>query len=105
MHHQAGGADALQLGAHGGQEGAQVADLGLPCGVLDDGGALGRHRRHEHVLGRPHAGELEGDVGAHQPVAAALQVAVLQVEHRSQLGQAPQVDVDRPGSEVVAARQ
>ena len=42
----------------------QIGDLGLTRRVVDHGRALGQDGRHQHVLGRADARELEQDAGA-----------------------------------------
>ena len=58
-------ARADDLRAHAVEERGEVGDLGLAGGVLDDGVALGEHRRAHQVLGGADARELE-----HVPRAA-----------------------------------
>ena len=43
---------------------AQVDDLRLAGDVVDHRGAVGQHRRHHQVLGRPDRGEVQPQVGA-----------------------------------------
>ena len=99
------GPSTLDVGTHRRQHRAQVGDLGLAGRVVDDGRSLGVHRRGEDVLGRPDTGELEGDVGTVQAIGSGFDVAVLHLEGRSHRLEPLQVHVDRPASEVVAARQ
>ena len=48
--------------AHRVEELGEVADLGFARGVLDDGRPAAGHGRHEQVLGRAHAREVEHHV-------------------------------------------
>ena len=48
------GADAPDPRAHGDEAMAEVDDLGLARGVAQNRLALGKARRHQQVLGRPH---------------------------------------------------
>ena len=61
----------IDLRAHAVEERGEVGDLGLARRVLDDGRALGEHRRAHQVLGRADARELEHDARAGEPVARA----------------------------------
>ena len=59
-------ARAEDVRAHAVEERGEVGDLGLAGRVVDDGRALGAHGRHQDVLGRADARELEQDAGADQ---------------------------------------
>ena len=59
-------ARADDLRAHAVEERGEVGDLRLARRVLDDGRALGEHRRGHQVLGRADARELEHDARAVQ---------------------------------------
>ena len=99
-------ADALDLRAHADQEVAQVDDLGLAGRVVERRRPLGQRGRHDDVLGRTDARELERDVGAPQPVVGdGVEVVVVDGEPGAERLEAGHVEVDRPGAEVVAARQ
>ena len=54
-----GRADAVDARAHLDEHPAEVDDLGLARGVVDDGDAVGEHRGHQHVLGGADAREVE----------------------------------------------
>ena len=75
-------ARALDARPHRGEEGGEVADLGLAGRVLDDGRPLGEHRRHQDVVGRGVARELEHDAGRRSGPrrSGPLDVAVLGLE-------------------------
>ncbi len=85
------------------EESGQVGDLGLAGGVVDDRGPLGQDRGHERVLRGTHAGELEQDPGAVEPVGRCLDVPVRRLESGTQLFEPAQVHVDGSWPEVVAA--
>ena len=53
------------------QELAQVGDLGFAGRVVDRRAPVGEHGGGHEVLGRADARELEGDVGAVQPIGDA----------------------------------
>ena len=91
-------------GPHGVEEVGQVPHLGLAGGVLDDGGPLGQHRGHQHVVGAGVAGVLEHHPVAHQPghrrhrrVDPALDVAVGRGERGAHRLEGVEVHVDRAG--------
>ena len=105
MHDQRRRSGAFDVGAHRGQHRAQVGDLGLARRVVDDRRALRVHCRREDVLRRPDTGELEGDIGAAQPISRCLDVAVLQFERGTHRFETFDVHVDRTAAEVVTAGQ
>ena len=84
---------------------AQVDDLGFAGGVVDHGLALGEHRRHEDVLGRPDRREVEPDPGALEFVGARDDAAVLDLAVRAEQAQPGLVHVQRPRPDRVSARQ
>ena len=57
-------AGAAHLRAHGAQGGAEIGDLRLTGGVLDDRLALGERRHHHQVLGGADRGQIEMDARA-----------------------------------------
>ena len=78
---------------------AQVDDLRLAGGVVDDRRALGEDGGHQDVLGRADAREVEPDRGAGAALGALRdQVAVLAVERRPEPRQPGHVDVERRAS-------
>ena len=96
----------VDLGAHGVEEVAEVGDLGLAGGVVEHRRALGVHGGHQDVLGGADARELEGDVGpeeARRPGPRGSRGAARTCAPSA--SRPSQVHVDRPGAEVVAARQ
>ena len=95
------GADDLR--AHAVEERREVGDLGLAGRVVDDGGALGAHRRHQDVLGRTDARELEQDPRAHQLPGVAVDEPVARREGGAEVLQPAHVEIDRARTEVVAA--
>ena len=97
------GPGAQDVGPHPVEEGGQVGQLGLLGRVLDDGGALGQHRGHQRVLGRPDARELQDDPCPAQAVGPGLDEAVLGVELDAEAAQRAQVPVDGALAEVVAS--
>ena len=82
---------------------AQVGDLGLAGGVVDDGRALRPHGSHHEVLGCANRWELEQHTGALQILGTGVDVAVRRVELGTEFLQATHVHVDRPGTEIIAA--
>ena len=72
---------------------------------MDRGHAAGEHGRGEQVLGGAHAGEVEGDLGAVQPIGGRLDVAIAGLEPRPHRLEAGDVHVDRSCPEVVATGQ
>ena len=93
------------VATHRAQQGGEVLYLGFPGRVLDHRRPLGEHRRRQDVVRRRVARVLEDDARADEAVAAPLDVAVLRRELGAQLAERPQVHVDRPRAEVVAAGQ
>ena len=74
--------------------------------VVQRGRALGEGGRHDDVLGRADARELEHDVVAEQPgVGHRVQVVVAEGEAGAQRLQPLEVHVDRSRPEVVPARE
>jgi hypothetical protein len=98
------GAGAGDLGAHLVQHHAEVLDLGLARGVLDDGAALGERRRHHQVLAAGHGRHVEDDRRALQPLALDVDVAVIEDDLGAHRGEPLQVLIDRPRADGAAAR-
>ncbi len=84
---------------------AERGDLGLAGRVLDDGRALGEHRRAHQVLGRADARELEHRARAVQKLGVRLDVAVRDLHVRAHRLEPAQVHVDLAAPDVVAARE
>ena len=105
LHDERGRARALDPGSHAAEELAEIEDFGLPCCVVDHGGALGGNCGHQQVLGGPHAGELQHDPPAQQLGGRGLDIAVHDVHHRAQLHQSLHMHVYGSGTEVVAPGQ
>ena len=71
---------ALDPRAHLDQHLADVDDLRLPGGVVDDGDALGQDRGHQEVLRRPDAREVQPDLAAVQRAGLGDEEPVLVLE-------------------------
>ena len=98
-------ARACDARPHGHEHVRKIHDLGFARSVLYDRGALGRHGGHEQVLGCSHAGEVEYDVRAVQPVGrAGLKEAVVDGELHADGLEAHQVHVDLASADLTAAR-
>ena len=97
------GAGALDHGAHALQEVAEIDDLGLSRGVLDDRLAVGRRGGHEEVLGGADAGVVERDDRPLELRTADLDEAVVDLDGRAELLEAADVEVDAPRPDVAAA--
>src|SRR6266404_2113199 len=96
------GADAVDAGAHRGQELARFLDVRLARRVAQHGGALGQRRRQHDVLRRRHARLVQQDVGAAQRPAAQHEPVVLLNDGAERL-QPEHVGVDTPAADLVAA--
>ena len=72
------GADAFDLGPHGGEEPGQVRHFGLLGGVDDSSGTLGQRGGHHQVFGAGNRGQVQGDVGAVQALGLGLHVPLVQ---------------------------
>ena len=72
-------ASARDLGAHLIEHRAQVDDVGFARGIVDRRDALGHHRGHQDVLGRPDRRELELNLCAAQVICLGDHTAVLDV--------------------------
>ena len=99
------GAGAVDAGAHGDEHRAEVDDLRLAGGVVDDRGALGQHRRHDQVLGGPDRREVQPDRRAGQPGRGGHEEAVLADDRGAQPLQPGDVHVQAAGADGVAAGQ
>ena len=99
------GGDAAYLGSHAVEHVAELLDIGLAGGVVDGGGALGQHRRHDDVGGAGHRGLVEQHVAAPQPVGRQLEyVATLHTAQcGAQIAEAQEVGVETAASYLVAA--
>jgi hypothetical protein len=89
-----GCAHAVDPGTHRHEHLAEVHDLGLPRRVVDRRRALGEHRGHHDVLGRPDAREVEPDLRTRQLRCLRDEVAVCVVERRTEPLQAHDVQVE-----------
>ncbi len=98
-------AGAADLRAHGAQGRAEVGDLRLAGGVLDDRLALGERGDHHQVLGGADRRHVEVDAGAAEAVDGGLGVAVRDIDDRTELAQAVDVQVHRPAADGAAAGQ
>jgi hypothetical protein len=92
-------------GAHGHEHPAQVLDLGLAGGVVDDRGAVGQGAGHDQVLRGTHAREVQRDDGTVQVAGVDVDLAVALVHLGAHRRQAPQVHVDGARADPVAAGQ
>ncbi len=106
VHLDARRAPAEHVPAHPVQARAQLGDLGLARGVVDDGDAFGQRARHEQVLRGAHARELEhmarGKQGA---VGVGDHITVLLLDHRAHRPKTFEVHVELARPDRVAARQ
>ena len=102
---QGAGPHAPDRGSHRQQQPAQVDDLGLACRVVDQRRPLGQHGRHQQVLGRADAREVQPDLGPAQPGRPGHDVAVLDLHGCAELDQTGDVHIQRPAADGVAARQ
>ena len=66
------GADAVDPGAHLGQQPGQVLNVGLGGGVGDLGRPRGQRRRHQRVLGPHHRGLVHEDLAGAETAGGAL---------------------------------
>lgn len=101
----AGRAGALEPGAHRDEHLGDVDDFGLLGDVVDRRRATGQDRRREDVLGGPHAGEVEPDVGTVQAARCrGHEVAVGHVHLGAEGLEAGRVQVEAARADRVAAR-
>src|SRR3989475_3377936 len=103
VHDQPLGADAIDLGAHLGQETAQVLHVWLPGGIEDLGLAVRGHRGQEDVFRPGHRREVEHDATAAQPVRGGDDLIVRLVDVGAHLAQGSEVLLDPTRPDVVAA--
>ena len=95
------GPDTGDARTHRDEHPAQVGDLRLTRGVVDDRSAAGEGRSHDEVLGRTDRGEVEGDPGALETLRADEHGIVGPLDtcaHRLETGE---VQLDRPRSDAV----
>ena len=92
---------------HVAEHGGQVRHLGFLGRVLNDGRALGQHRRHEQIVRRRVARVLQDDPGADQPASRhrAAHLAVGRLEAGAHGAESAEVEIDRPVPEVVPTRE
>ena len=76
-HANGGGARALNLRAHGGEQRGQVGDLRLARAVLHQRFALGQHRGHQQIFRAGDGDLVEDQVRAAQALGARFKIAVL----------------------------
>ena len=98
-------AGALHPGAHRHEEVGQIGDLGLPCRVVDHGGAARQHPGEQEVLGGRDARVVERDRCAVQRRRLGHQEAMLGSHGRPHPLQPADVQLDRPGPDLVSARE
>ena len=82
-------ARAEQVRAHAIQERRECGNLGLAGRVLDDGRALGEHRRAHQVLGRSDAREFEDRARSVQQLRVRDDVTVRDLDVRAHRLEAP----------------
>ena len=92
------------LRPHRHQAAGEVLHVRLAGGVAQDRASLGRHRRHERVLGAGDARLVEEDVGADEALGLEL-VAVAHVDRGAELLQRQEVGIDPAPADDVAARR
>ena len=103
--HQTVGPDALDVGPHGEKTPGEIGDLGLARGVLQHRLAIGERRRHQKIFGRPdrHRGEANDGAGE-AGRGGGVDIASTELDARAKLGQALQMQIDRPRADGTAAR-
>ena len=104
IHDQPLCADALDAGAHLGQEAAQVLDVRLARRIEDLGLAVRGHRGQQDVLGPRHGGQVEHDTAAAEPLRRGDDLVLRLVDLRAHLPQRPQVLLDPARADIVSAR-
>ena len=98
--------DAEDVRAHAVEERGEVGDLRLARRVLDDGLALGEHRRGHQVLGRADAREVEDDARAASACCSAPRRSRATTSSSAPMRlQAAEVHVELAAPDVVAAGQ
>ena len=98
-------AGALDAGAHGDQAAREINHLGFARGVFQHGGAVGQGSGHHQVLGAGHGDHVHHDARALQPLAAGVNVAVLDLDVGAHRLQAFDVNVDRARADGAATGQ
>ena len=83
----------------------KVDHFGLARGVFQHGNALSQGRRHHQVLGAGHRHQVEDDVRAFQAIGARQDIALLDVDLRTECLQALDVQVDGPLADGTTAGQ
>ncbi len=73
------GAGALNLRAHGGEQGGEIGDFGFAGAVLEDGFAVGESRGHQQVFGAGNGDLVEDDVRALELAGAVVRAARFEV--------------------------
>ena len=90
------GAGALDLSAHGVEQGGEVSNLRLAGAVLKQGFAVSEGRGHQQVFGAGDGDLIEDDVSAAQAILrrTSFQIAVLLRDDCSHLFETADVQVD-----------
>ena len=96
---------AADFGPAGDQKMGQIHHFGLAGGVAQDSFAFGQAGGHEQVLGAAHGGKVKGDVGPAQLVAAAHDVAGVELQGGAHFFQGLGVLFHGPGADGAAAGQ
>jgi len=104
VHHHARRVGALDLDAAFLQGMNQVRDFRLQRRILDDGGSFCERCRHDCLHRRAHAGNGKHHFAATQAVAARLDVAVRELDARTEFLHRHQVQIDGTRSPRATAR-
>ena len=100
-----GRASARNASAHGIEHVRKVFDFGLTSSVFDNGLALRRHGAHHSIFRGAHAGEIERDVRAVQPIGrACFDIAVIGMEMNAERLHAYHMHIDFTSAQVATAR-
>ena len=103
------GAGPVDVGPHCDQAFRQVHHFGLPCSILDQGIAFGKHCSHHQVFGSGHGDEVGDDARSTQLASRrgglGNNIAMLDVDSGAHQLQSFDVLVHRPGADSAAARQ
>ena len=99
------GTGAVDASSHRVEARGEIRHLGLARGILDDRRALSERCRHHEVLGARHGHHVEGDRRAAKPAGSGDDVAVLDRDLRTELGQALQVLIDGAHADRASAGQ
>ena len=106
MDHQPIGADALDGPAHGIDQAAEILDMWLAGGVLDDRGPARERGGHDRVFGARDRGFVEEHLGADQSLLGAEDVlAAARFDGAPERLQREDVGVDTAAPDHVAARE